>query len=73
MLGGFLVGGGLALVVVHTMGIQEKSTMLIAALAAGVVFAVIDVYKRQRLPCMLKFHASTFTTAQKKKHNPLHR
>ena len=39
MLGGFLVGGGLALVVVHTMGIQEKSTMLIAALAAGVVFA----------------------------------
>ena len=41
MLGGFLVGGGLALVVVHTMGIQEKSTMLIAALAAGVVFAVI--------------------------------
>ena len=40
MLGGFLVGGGLALVVVHTMGIQEKSTMLIAALAAGVVFAV---------------------------------
>ena len=31
MLGGFLVGGGLALVVVHTMGIQEKSTMLIAA------------------------------------------
>ena len=28
MLGGFLVGGGLALVVVHTMGIQEKSTML---------------------------------------------
>ena len=41
MLGGFLVGGGLALVVVHTMGIQEKSTMLLAALAAGVVFAVI--------------------------------
>ena len=32
MLGGFLVGGGLALVVVHTMGIQEQSTMLIAAL-----------------------------------------
>ena len=47
MLGGFLVGGGLALVVVHTMGIQEKSTMLIAALAAGVVFAVIAflIYK----------------------------
>ena len=42
-----LVGGGLALVVVHTMGIQEKSTMLIAALAAGVVFAVIAflIYK----------------------------
>ena len=32
MLGGFLVGGGLALVVVHTMGIQEKSTMLMTAL-----------------------------------------
>ena len=47
MLGGFLVGGGLALVVVHTMGIQEKSTMLLAALAAGVVFAVIAflIYK----------------------------
>ena len=47
MLGGFLVGGGLALVVVHTMGIQEKSTMLIAALATGVVFAVIAflIYK----------------------------
>ena len=47
ILGGFLVGGGLALVVVHTMGIQEKSTMLIAALAAGVVFAVIAflIYK----------------------------
>ena len=47
MLGGFLVGGGLALVVVHTMGIQEKSTMLIAALGAGVAFAVIAflIYK----------------------------
>ena len=47
MLGGFLVGGGLALVVVHTMGIQEKSTMLIAALAAGAAFAVIAflIYK----------------------------
>ena len=47
MLGGFLVGGGLALIVVHTMGIQEKSTMLIAALATGVVFAVIAflIYK----------------------------
>ena len=47
MLGGFLVGGGLALVVVHTMGIQEKSTMLIAALGSGVAFAVIAflIYK----------------------------
>ena len=44
MLGGFLVGGGLALVVVHTMGIQEKSTMLIYKagvfiLAAGIGWA----------------------------------
>lgn len=47
MIGGFFVGAGLALIVVHTMGIQEKSTMLIAALAAGVVFAVIAflIYK----------------------------
>ena len=47
MLGGFFVGGGLALIVVHTMGVQEKSTMLIAALATGVVFAVIAflIYK----------------------------
>ena len=28
---------------------------------------------RERLPCMRKFHASTFTTARKKKRNPLHR
>ena len=47
MVGGFLVGGGLALIVVHTMGTQEKSTMMIAALATGVVFAVIAflIYK----------------------------
>ena len=47
MIGGFFVGAGLALIVVHTMGIQEKSTMLIAALATGVVFAVIAflIYK----------------------------
>ena len=47
MVGGFLVGGGLALIVVHTMGIPEKATMMIAGLATGVVFAVIAflVYK----------------------------
>ena len=47
MLGGFLVGAGLALVIVHTMGTQEKSTMLIAALVTGVIFAVIAflIYK----------------------------
>ena len=28
---------------------------------------------KERLPCMRKFHASTFTTARKKKRNPLHR
>ena len=47
MIGGFFVDAGLALIVVHTMGMQEKSTMLIAALATGVVFAVIAflIYK----------------------------
>ena len=47
MLGGFLVGGGLALVIVHSMGTQEKSTMMIAGLVTGVVFAVIAflIYK----------------------------
>lgn len=47
MLGGFLVGAGLALVIVHGMGTQEKSTMLIAALVTGVIFAVIAflIYK----------------------------
>ena len=40
MIGGFFVGAGLALIVVHTMGMQEKSTMLIAALATGVVFLI---------------------------------
>ena len=50
MIGGFFVGAGLALIVVHTMGMQEKSTMLIAALATGVVFAVIAflIYKAGR-------------------------
>lgn len=47
MLGGFFVGGGLALAVVHTMGIQEKSAMMIAALVTGIIFAVITflIYK----------------------------
>lgn len=47
MLGGFLVGGGLALVIVHSMGTQEKSTMMVAGLVTGVVFAVIAflIYK----------------------------
>ena len=47
MLGGFLVGSGLALVIVHSMGTQEKSTMMIAALVTGVIFAVIAflIYK----------------------------
>ena len=43
MLGGFLVGGGLALVVVHTMGIQEKSTMLIAALVIFLIFVILEL------------------------------
>lgn len=47
MIGGFFVGGGLALIIVHTMGIHGKSTMLIAALVTGFVFAVIAflIYK----------------------------
>ena len=47
MVGGFLVGGGLALIVVHTMGTEEKSTMMIAGLVTGVIFAVIAflIYK----------------------------
>lgn len=47
MLGGFFVGGGLALIITHSMGTQEKSTMMIAAIATGVVFAVIAflIYK----------------------------
>lgn len=47
MVGGFLVGGGLALIIVRTMGTQEKSTMMIAALITGIIFAVIAflIYK----------------------------
>lgn len=47
MVGGFLVGGGLALIIVRTMGTQEKSTMMIAALVTGIIFAVIAflIYK----------------------------
>lgn len=41
MLGGFLVGCGLALIIVHTMGTQEKTMLLIAALITGIIFAVI--------------------------------
>lgn len=47
MVGGFLVGSGLALIIVHSMGTEEKSTMMISALATGVVFAVVAflIYK----------------------------
>ncbi len=47
MLGGFLVGCGLALIILYTMGTQEKTTLMIAALATGIVFAVITflIYK----------------------------
>lgn len=47
MVGGFLVGGGLALIIVRTMGTQEKSMMMIAALVTGIIFAVIAflIYK----------------------------
>lgn len=47
MVGGFLVGGGLALIIVRTMGTQEKSMMMIAALVTGTIFAVIAflIYK----------------------------
>lgn len=41
MLGGFLVGCGLVLIIVHTMGTQEKTMLLIAALITGIIFAVI--------------------------------
>lgn len=47
MLGGFLVGAGLAFVIVHGMGIEEKSTWLAAMVITGIVFAVIAfvIYK----------------------------
>ena len=47
MLGGFCVGCGLAFVVVHGMGIEQKSTWLLAMIVTGVIFAVIAflVYK----------------------------
>ena len=47
MLGGFFVGCGLAFVVVHGMGIEQKSTWLLAMIVTGVIFAVIAflVYK----------------------------
>ena len=47
MVGGFLVGGGLALIIVRTMGTKEKSMMMIAALVTGIIFAVIAflIYK----------------------------
>lgn len=47
MVGGFLVGGGLAFIIVRTMGTQEKSMMMIAALVTGIIFAVIAflIYK----------------------------
>lgn len=47
MVGGFLVGGGLALIIVRTMGTQEKSMMMITALVTGIIFAVIAflIYK----------------------------
>ena len=47
MVGGFLVGGGLARIIVRTMGTQEKSMMMIAALVTGIIFAVIAflIYK----------------------------
>lgn len=47
MLGGFLVGAGLAFVIVHGMGIEEKSTWLAAMVITGIIFAVIAflIYK----------------------------
>ena len=41
MVGGFLVGGGLALIIVRTMGTQEKSMMMIAALVTFILAAGI--------------------------------
>lgn len=47
MLGGFLVGAGLAFVIVHGMGVEEKSTWLAAMVITGILFAVIAflIYK----------------------------
>lgn len=47
MLGGFFVGAGLAFVTVHGMGIEEKSTWLLAMVVTGIIFAVVAflVYK----------------------------
>ena len=47
MLGGFLVGAGLAFVTVHGMGVEEKSTWLAAMVITGIIFAVIAflIYK----------------------------
>lgn len=47
MLGGFLVGAGLAFVSVHGMGVEEKSTWLAAMVITGIIFAVIAflIYK----------------------------
>lgn len=47
MLGGFLVGAGLAFVTVHGMGVEEKTTWLAAMVITGIIFAVIAflIYK----------------------------
>lgn len=47
MLGGFLVGAGLAFVIVHGMGVEEKTTWLAAMVITGILFAVIAflIYK----------------------------
>lgn len=47
MLGGFLVGAGLAFVTVHGMGVEEKTTWMAAMVTTGIIFAVIAflIYK----------------------------
>lgn len=47
MIGGFLVGAGLAFVTVHGMGVEEKTTWLAAMVITGIIFAVIAflIYK----------------------------
>ena len=47
MLGGFFVGAGLAFVIVHGMGVEQKSTWLVAMIVTGVIFAVVAflIYK----------------------------